>query len=189
MKLLTKSLLILSAFLFLFGCATKQGTLPSFEAKQFDSSMYTSKVDNFLILFDASSSMSHKFNGNKKFNIAQSLVYRMNDTIPEMGQTAGLRSAGHSPNVSKKATELFYGMEKYFSHNLENKFEKITEAGGASPMFKALDEAVTDLKDLSGMSAVVIISDGLDLPGNVLDSAKNLKGSYGSSVFLPNPCW
>ena len=189
MRLLTRSLLTIFAFLFLFGCAAKQmSTLPSFEAKQFDKNMYASKVDNFLILFDASSSMYFKYNGMKKFNIAQALVYRMNETIPEMGQTAGLRSFGHSPKVSKYSTQLFYGMEKYLSHNLENSFEKITEPGGFSPLYKALDAAGTeDLKGLSGaMNAVIMISDGLDLPGDVLASAKKLKDLYGSSIcFYP----
>ncbi|NOX35374.1 MAG: OmpA family protein [Deltaproteobacteria bacterium] len=183
MRLLTKSLLTFIAFLFLFGCATKQmSTLPSFEAKQFDKNMYSSKVDNFLILFDASSSMALY----GKFDVARALVYRMNETIPEMGQTAGLRSFGHSPRVSKNDTELFYGMEKYFSHNLENNFEKITEPGGFSPLYKALHEAETDLKGLSGNTALIIISDGLDLPGDVLASAKGLKELYGDSIcFYP----
>ncbi len=187
MRLLTKSLLTLFAFLFLFGCASKQmGSLPSFEAKQFDKTMYASKVDNFMILFDASSSMGERFNGNTKFSIAQALVHRMNDTIPELGQIAGLRSAGHSVNVSKNPTELFYGMEKYFSHNLENNFEKITEPGGTSPVYRAIDDAGTDLKGLGGMNAVIIISDGLDLPGDVLASAKRLKSLYGDSIcFYP----
>ncbi|MCD4719662.1 MAG: OmpA family protein [Desulfobacula sp.] len=187
MRLLTKSLLTFFAFLFLFGCAAKQMAIPSFEAKQFDKSMYASKVDNFLILFDASSSMSGKFNGTEKFNIAQALVYRMNDTIPEMGQTAGLRSFGHSPKVSKNSTELFYGMEKYFSHNLENNFEKITEPGGLSKLHMAFDAAGTDFEGLSGdMNAVIIISDGLQIPAPVLKSAKALKALYGSSIcFYP----
>ncbi|WP_300457615.1 OmpA family protein [Desulfobacula sp.] len=188
MRLLIRGLLTFFAFLFLFGCASKQmATMPSFQAKQFNTNKYESKVDNFLIIFDASSSMDEKINGIKKFTTAQTLVHRMNDTIPEMGQTAGVRSFGHLNSVSKKSSELFYGMEKYFSHNLENNFEKITKPGGPSPMYQALDAAGTDFEGLSGdMNAVVIITDGRDLPGNVLASAKKLKDLYGSSIcFYP----
>lgn len=184
MRLFTRSLLTFFAFLFLFGCATKQtATLPSFEAMQFDKSMYSSKVDNFLILFDASSSMRH----DNKFDTAQALVTRMNDTIPEMGQIAGLRSFGHEPSVSKNATELFYGMEKYFSHNLQNNFEKITMPGGFTPMDKAFMVAGNDLKGLSGdMNAVIIVTDGLDKAGGALAAAKALKNLYGDSIcFYP----
>jgi len=151
MKLLVRSLLTFLAVLFLFGCAAKQtSTLPAFEAKQFDTDAYAPKIDNFLIIFDASSSMRHEYNGAEKFEIAQAIVNRMGETIPQMGQTAGLRSFGHSPKVSKNQTELFYGMEKFSSNNLKNNFAKITEPGGLSKLYMALEEAKTDLEGLSG---------------------------------------
>jgi OOP family OmpA-OmpF porin len=183
MKFFSKSLLLLAAFLFLFGCAVPQMNLPPFEAVKFDKNLYTSKVDNFLIVFDASSSMYENYNGTKKFNIAQALVERMNQTIPELGQTAGLRSFGHSPAVSSKQTELFYGMEKFSSKNLADKFKKITEPGGTTPLFSALDTARADLKGLPGkMSAVIIISDGLETDGNAAAAAKALNAAYGDTI-------
>ncbi len=188
MKFLTRTLLTLFTFMFLFGCAAKtMDTLPSFEAKQFDSSMYSSKVDNFLIIFDASSSMFDKYNGTKKFHIARAVVDRMNQTIPELGQTAGLRSFGHSPKVSKQATKLFYGMETYSTRNLTSNFAKVSEPGGFSPLYRALDEAGKDLATKPGIhNAAIIVSDGRDLPGDVLASAQNLKDIYGSSIcFYP----
>lgn len=187
MKLFSKSALFVAAFLFLFGCAVPQLNIPPFEAAKFDKNMYTSKVDNFLIVFDASSSMYEKYKGNKKFDIAQALVQRMNQTIPEMGQTAGLRSFGHSPVVSSKSTELIYGMEKFSSKNLADKFKKVTEAGGTTPLFTAINTVGTDLKGLSGkMNAVIIISDGLGNDGNALAAATALKAAYKDSIcFYP----
>lgn len=188
MKFFTQSLVAVFVFLFLFGCAAKQmSTLPEFEAKIFDAGVYESKVDNFLILFDASSSMHEKYNGNKKFNIARQIVSRMNDTIPELGQTAGLRSFGHSPEVSKKTVKLFHGMEKYFSHTLENNFEKIKKAGGFSPMDRAMNASSGDLEGLSGdMNAVIMVTDGRVPAGNVITAAKALKGQYGDTIcFYP----
>ena len=183
MRLLTKSLLLFMTFLFLFGCATKQmRTLPSFEAKTFDPGMYASKVDNFLVIFDASSSLDTYDN----FIVSRAIMTRMNETLPELGQTAGLRSFGHSPKLSNASTLLFYGMEKYSTQNLKTRFDKISEAGGFSPMYKAFDQAKTDLKGLSGNMAVIIISDGLALGGDARASAKNLKDLYGSSIcFYP----
>ena len=188
MRLLMRSLLTLFAFLFLFGCAAKQMSKPaSFAPVNFDKAAYTSKVDNFLIVFDASSSMRYPLNQETKFNKAQALVNRLNLTLPELGQTAGLRSFGHSPKVSKKTTELFYGMEKYSTANLDKNFKKIFEPGGLTPLGRGLNAAQADFKGLSGESnAVIIITDGEDLSGDVLPSAKALKKLYGSSIcFYP----
>jgi len=188
MRLLMRGLLTLFAFLFLFGCAEKQIIKSApFTAVNFDKAAYTSKVDNFLIVFDASSSMRYPLNQETKFNKAQALVNRLNLTLPELGQTAGIRSFGHSPKVSKKSTELFYGMEKYSTDKLDKNFKKIFEPGGTTPLGKGLNAAQADFKGLSGESnAVIIITDGEDLPGDVLASAKALKELYGSSIcFYP----
>ncbi len=187
MKRFAKILLVLSAFLFFFGCAGKDMVeLPPFDAVSFDKNNYTSKVDTFLILFDASSSMSQDGKTYNKFKVARGLVDRMNAMLPELNQTAGLRSCGHSVNVSEKETELFYGMERYSTAKLKAGFDKITEAGGPSPLFKAIDAAVDDFaKYKNGSKAVVFISDGLDLPGNIIASAKNLKKTYPNICFYP----
>lgn len=184
-----KSLVLVIAFSFLAGCSLFEKQvkpIPTFSAEQYNSDMYSSKVDNFLIIFDASSSMDEEYYGISKFKIAQELVLRLNETVPELGQVAGVRSFGHDPGVSKKNTQLFYGMEKYNSDNLKDNFGKISRPGGTSPLNKAFGAAGTDLKDLSGETAVIIISDGLDLPGDPLASAKVLNAAYGSSIcFYP----
>ena len=186
MKSLTKPLLLLITFLFFFGCASKQSMqLPEFSAKSFGSG-YTSKVDTFHILFDASSSMAENSGGYNKFEVARAVVERMNATLPELGQVAGLRSFGHSGKVTKKATELFYGMGRYSTAGLQAGLDKVTEAGGPSPMFRAIDEAVLDLDGFgNGRIAVLFITDGLDLPGDILASSKKLKAAYPNACFYP----
>lgn len=186
MKLLVKALLTFLAFAFLFGCAEKQmSTLPNFEARQFDTSMYSSKVDNFLIVLDASSSMRHDYMGNSKFLRGKAVAERLNATIPELGQVAGLRTFGHSDAVSKNHTELFYGMENYNSAGLTKGLEKVTEPGGWSPLGTAL--VAVGEKDLAGLpgihNAVIIISDGLDMEPKI-ESIQALKDKYGSSICL-----
>ncbi|MFH2092595.1 MAG: OmpA family protein [Pseudomonadota bacterium] len=188
MKFFTKALLILSAFLFLFGCASKQmAPLPEFNAVTFDKNNYTSRVDTFLILFDASSSMSHDSAGYNKFQVAKAVAERMNATLPELSQIGGLRSFGHSPKVSSQGTELFFGMGRYTTAGLKAGLDKITEAGGPSPMNTAIDEAVLDFDGFDNASkAVIFITDGLDMPGDILKSAKALKARYGDSIcFYP----
>ncbi len=187
-KFLFQSLLSMLAFLFLFGCATKKPVveLPSFSAKQFNTAMYESKVNNFVVVLDASSSMRHDYMGNSKFVTAKAIAERLNATIPEMGQTAGLRTFGHAPEVSKNHTELFYGMGKYNSAAMAEKLNLVTAPGGWSPLGTALDAVQTDLDGLSGRhNAVVIISDGMDMEPKI-KMAQDLKDKYGDAIcFYP----
>ena len=185
-EIFIKSVLLLFGLAMVFGCSTKQLNMSDFTPQQFSGSQYASKVDNFSIIFDASSSMHEKYNHVRKFEIAKTLTCRMNATIPELGQTAGLRSFGHAQAVSTKMTELFYGMETYSSKKLSGGMAKITEPGGNSPLCAALDATQDDLKGLSGKHAVIIISDGAAMPGKVVASAKALKDMYGSRIcFYP----
>ena len=69
--------------------------------------MYVPKIDNFLIVFDASISMKNKIKEETKLDIAKAIVDRINQTILELGQTAGLRSFGHAPEV-KGVYQFFY---------------------------------------------------------------------------------
>ncbi|WDP84520.1 MAG: OmpA family protein [Desulfobacter sp.] len=186
-KLLVQSLLSIIAFLFLFGCATKKTVEhPSFSAKKFDAAMYKSKVDTFVIVLDASSSMRHGDKGHSKFVTAKAIAERLNMTIPELGQTAGLTTFGHADSVSKNLTERFYGMTEYNSAALANKLALVTEPGGWSPLGTALTAVATDLESTAGTNnAVVIISDGLDMEPKIAQ-VQALKDKYGSSIcFYP----
>nr|WP_320189965.1 OmpA family protein [uncultured Desulfobacter sp.] len=185
-KRFMQAVLTLTAFLFLFGCAAKEPAgLPSFSAKQFDASMYQSKVANFVIILDASSSMEDDCMGNPKFMIGQAVAEQMNMTIPELGQTAGLRTFGHADSISKNETELFYGMENYNSAALAEKLAEVSKAGGYSPLGSAMTAMGADLESLPGKTAVIIISDGLDMEGDTAQ-AQAVKEQYGDAIcFYP----
>ncbi len=186
-KFLVQSLLSVIAFLFLFGCATKTPIeLPPFSPTIFNTEVFESKVDNFIVTFDASSSMRHDYNGTSKFAIAKELGHRLNLTIPELGQTAGLRSFGHDPSVSRRHTELLYGMEKYSTTGAAGTLKSITKPGGWSPLGTALDAVQLDLEGLPGLhNSVIIISDGMDMEPKIAH-VQALKDKYGSSIcFYP----
>ncbi|WP_022665522.1 OmpA family protein [Desulfospira joergensenii] len=186
-KFLVQSLMSVLTLFFLFGCATKMpADLSSFSAKQFDPNMYTSKVDNFLIILDASSSVDQlKMNGEPtNFVIAKAIAERMNMTIPELGQTAGLRTFGHHPSITKDPTKLFYGMVPYSTADLDKSLAKVTKPGGTSPLGLAFDAAAMDFENLGGVhNAVIVIADGLQMP-RAIASAQNLKDKYGSSICI-----
>ncbi len=178
---------LLALALFAMGCAQKAPSLslPSFHAKTFAPAAYDSKVDNFIVILDASSSMTDGAHNGEKFAIAKALAHRLNQTLPELGQTGGLRTFGHHDAVSTNATERFYGMATYTSAGLASGLDKVTQAGGTSPMAKAIAATQADLKSLSGSrNAVVLITDGLDMEGSV-KSAQALKNAFPDICFYP----
>jgi OOP family OmpA-OmpF porin len=178
----------LTAILFLSGCVASGPVkpLPSFSATTFNSSQYASKVDNFLVLFDASSSMLDCYNGNKKSFIAKTFITRMNQTIPQLGQNAGFRAFGQKTSASNIDTELFYGMSNYSTSEFATGIDKVTP-GGYTPLYKALEAAEKDLENLSGNKAIIIVSDGQKtdmIVPNTLDYAQKLKDKFGSSLCI-----
>jgi OOP family OmpA-OmpF porin len=180
-KWVIQSFLSVLALTFLFGCAAKEPVdFGTFTPAQFDLEKKESKVDNFLVIMDASSSMRH----DNKFDIAKTVVERMNMTIPELGQTAGLRTFGHDPSVCTNKTKLFYGMEPYATAAMADGLGNVTKPGGTSPLDEALAAAQTDLETLPGTNnAVIIISDGKDMT-DVRAQAQALKDRFGSSLCI-----
>lgn len=178
-----KTALILFSFTFLFSCAQKGINFSSSEFQPVDGSNYLSKVDNFLVVLDSSSSMNEKYNGNKKIDIAKQIAGGMNVTLPEMGQTGGLRTLGHSQRISRESTKLFYGMEKYSSAGFAKGLDVISETGGTTPLSKAINAAASDFEGLSGnRNALIVISDGNENLGSSVEQAKALKEKYGASL-------
>ena len=176
---------ILFSFTLLFSCAQKGPNLSPSVSQQLDGSMYVSKVDNFLVVFDTSSSMNSKYNGNKKIDIAKRIAADMNNTLPEMGQIAGLRTFGHSHQVSKKLTELFYGMEKYSSAAFAGGLNEVAESGGTTPLSMAINAAAGDFNELPGdHNALIVISDGVENGGSSEEKATQLKEKYGTSLCI-----
>ena len=183
--LLKTTFIMILGFMYL-GCAAKGpvSPLPTFTPQMLDASNYTSKVDNFIVIFDGSSSMGEYSLDQKKFTVARAVVSRMNQTLPELGQTAGIRSFGHHKTVSKKHTMLFYGMAPYSTDSFKKGFDPIKAPGGTSPLYKALDAARTDLEKISGKTALLIISDGKDMGALAVASAKTIKDAHGASLCI-----
>ncbi len=180
-KWVIQSFLSVLALTFLFGCAAKEPVdFGTFTPAQFDLEKKESKVDNFLVIMDASSSMGH----DNKFATAKTVVERLNMTIPELGQTAGLRTFGHDPSVCKDKTRLFYGMELYTTGAMADGLKDVTKPGGNSFLDAALAATQTDLEALSGTNnAVIIISDGKNMT-KVPAQAQALKDAFGSSLCI-----
>jgi len=114
----------------------------------------------------------------------QHLAQLFNDTIPDLKLTAGLRDfAGRSWPGRDYDTKLWYGMAPWVKTDLEKSIFAANTYGVESPLDKALDAATMDLKPLAGKSAVIVFTDGLEMP-KAPASARAMKAALGDNVCI-----
>ncbi|MBL0714511.1 MAG: OmpA family protein [Desulfosarcina sp.] len=185
---------LLAVILMVIGCSTPQ-PLTSFSPYDFNSKFssgeYEPKVDNFVVVFDASSSMDESYKGqvhtdHSKFTVAKDLVHRMNVTMPAMPIQGGMNAFGLNPKVSKSPTETVYGLTGYTQAGLEQGLGAVTKTGGTTPMGLGLEAAGDMLKNTSGDVAVIVFSDGKENTYSTaaVQAAEALKTQYGNRLCL-----
>jgi OOP family OmpA-OmpF porin len=184
-----KGLIWAGALLLLAGCAAGQGkqVIPDFSAVNLNPSLksgeYQLQTENFLIILDASQSMS-SFRGDDDFRMAKEVVSRLNRTLPDVRLKGGLRSFGHSMSVSREPTTIFAPFGDYNPASIEKGLAQIREPGGNSRLDSALLAAIDDLKGASGRTAVIVVSDGLGMGAAPERAAEELKKTYGERLCL-----
>ena len=190
---LVTSLLALILVFVLSGCAGKSTkttsdlscTAVDFNA-MLDSGEYQKKVDNFIIIQDATSSMNKKEwsagSGPSRLAISKGLVSCLNNTLPENFDVyAGMRIFG-SPSSENG---LVYGMSWYSKAGLEEGVLAVKGTGDRTDLSDSISDASNDLKQVSGKTAVIIFSDG----GKSKDidpvaAAASMKEVYGENVCI-----
>jgi OOP family OmpA-OmpF porin len=179
----------------LSGCATTMKPVPAQDLNpKIKSGALVQKTNNFEVILDTSASMDEPYQWNHfaytspvkttVLEYEQHLARLFNDTIPNLKLTAGLRDfAGMRMLGRNYETKLWYGMSPWAKADLEKAIFAVNTAGVESPLEKALDAATMDLKPLAGKSAVIIFSDGLDMPKAVA-SAQAMKAAMKENICI-----
>ncbi len=186
--------LVLSVILVMIGCSTPQ-PMTSFTPQDFDAELrsgkYEPKVDNFIVVFDASSSMNETYEGSvnaghSKFAVAKDLVHRMNVTMPALPIQGGMTAFGMDPNVAKNPTTVVYGPTDYTQAGMEEGLNAISTPGGTTPLGLGLTGAGEMLKDARGDAAVILVSDGKENTTTTpaIEAAEALKQQFGPNLCL-----
>jgi OOP family OmpA-OmpF porin len=189
----------------LSGCAGQPTpSFQPFEPEHLDSKVrsgyYTQKVDNFLVVMDASGSMDDTYLGTgfpetssaDKLSVEKEFLSRMNKTIPSLQLNSGLRTFGFGPCLSWSFTELNAPMAPYSQSGFQTSVDDLECAGGGSPLTDALDAAAEDIQPTQGKVALIVVSDGKNPSGNPHTSVRKLKQQFGDrlclhSVWVGNP--
>jgi OmpA-OmpF porin, OOP family len=180
-KNLLKSLIFILSVAFIFSCAGPQTPI-TFQATQFPAERYQPGVDNFMIVFDSSSSMGDRYNGQEKLAIAKAVTSSMNLTLPELNFTSGMRTFGHCTSVTREPSVLVYGLTKYTTAGLGSAIDGVNCAGGTTPLGTAISGANEDLKGVSGKTALIIVSDGKDLLHSPQAEIATMASDFGNRL-------
>lgn len=179
------STLVLLAVAGLFtGCAgLKADKQPmEFTPASFAAGQYDAKVNNFQVILDASMTMGDA--GQRELQSAKNLASAINRSIPaDLTLNGGLRSFGHSDRQSPNLTDLVYGMTSHTQSGFQQGLDKIKYAGGNSPLGAALLAAGQDLAGTQGKSAIIVISDGLQME-DAPAAAKKIKAEMGDRLCI-----
>lgn len=143
-------------------------------------------VSNFIVVFDASSSMGERDRDldQSKFASAKDFLAAMNMTLPPGVFNGAIRSFGHGSCMPKDDTLMITPFAMHSMGDITNGSMMIKCAGGTSPLSRALDAVKEDLKGLSGRTAVIVLSDGEDMNDTGVKSAKALEAAYGGRVCI-----
>jgi len=161
------------------GCAatkTTKVTLP--EARKISVEKYTNKVDNFMVLMDASYSMTYTHKNQVKYDIARNIAEYMNQTMPDMKINGAMKTFGHASEVTSKNVFDTYTQAPYTKAALKAGIDKVKSAGGLSPLSDALEASCEEIKTYKGTTSIVVISDGEEMTtgstNEALDKLKKL---------------
>jgi len=168
----------------LFSCAAPQvqTTQALFSPYTLEVDQYEPKVDNFMVILDKSSSMSWKYNEQRRLTIAKDFLSAMNQTIPDMKLNGAFRTFGTSG--FGEPTALIYGPAEYSRKEFQGALDAAQRAIGRSPLGAAITAAAADLKESEGQIAVIIVSDGADMDTTPITAANNMKAQFGDRVCI-----
>lgn len=192
-KALVKGGLIVGLVLLMVSCATAPQPMAPFSAQDLNgkvqSGEYMAKPENFVVVFDSSSSMAEAYKGqlntgNSKFAVAKDLVDRMNQTIPVLPIQGAVVTFG--TGISKAPVTTVYGLTDYTQDGLAEGIGRVSKPGGTTPMGLGMAEASALLKDAQGDIAIIVFSDGEEYSPSTpaLDAANALKEQFGDRLCL-----
>jgi OOP family OmpA-OmpF porin len=170
---------------FLAGCVGTYTSRP-FTPASVDTSAYVAKVDAFVVVIDASSSMNYYYTDFRpNFFTAKDIINNMNQTIPTLGYKSALVGFGTGCCVNHEDAIVLYGPATYRRADFANGLSKLECAGGRTPMSEGIDVGAETVKAASGKVALILVSDFSEIDsGAVSDVVDKLKAEYGDRLCI-----
>jgi OOP family OmpA-OmpF porin len=175
------AVLIFATAMFAQACASSHHRL-GFEPGSIKTDTYVRKVDQFVVIADGSMSMADRSHGQRKLGISEDFLVSLNQTIPDLGYDGGLRTFGRGLCKSMGKTVSIIEVGNYLSSSFGDGVARFNCANGTSPLNLALDATGADLFNRDVKTAIVIVSDGLDMNKKEIAAAEALRSSFGDNI-------
>jgi OOP family OmpA-OmpF porin len=171
---------------FMLGCAAQKASIQAVDLNpKITSGQMVQKVDTFVVIFDKTHSMNELYKNDTKLNQQKRLVALLDNTIPNLKLTGGLRIFGQLTFFGDASSKAVYWDTDYKKPGLTQAIAPFSLGTGFSPLDAALDGAAADLRSQSGRMAVIAFSDGEDMEKyKPAAAAKRLKDAYGDRVCI-----
>jgi OOP family OmpA-OmpF porin len=162
-------------------CASSKSAL-SFEPGHIDTSKYVRKLDQFVVIADGSLSMADRWRRQRKLGISEDFMVSLNQTIPDLGYDGGLRTFGKGLCKSRGRTVSIIEVGEYLGSSFSDGFARYSCANGTSPLNLAIEAAGADLSGRDARTAIVIVSDGLNMGRKEVAAAEALASAFGDKL-------
>lgn len=176
----------------LSGCATQSAnSFQPFQAQDLNSSVQSGelrqKTNTFFVINDSSSSMGDTYSGSEfsslsKLSVEKELLNRMNQTLPNVTLSSGLRSFGFGSCIGLGYSKLNQAVQPHSSSSFSEAINSLTCSSGGTPVSAAFTAANADLATASGNIAVILLSDGHSYGVSPVPAIKSLKETYGDKL-------
>jgi outer membrane protein OmpA-like peptidoglycan-associated protein len=164
-------------------CASSQHRV-SFAPGSINTEKYVKKVDQFVVIADGSLSMADRSQGQRKLSISEDLLASLNQTIPSLDYEGGLRTFGRGLCGSEGKTVSIIQVADYLSSAYGDGVARYGCANGTSPLNLAIDAASADLVNKGRPTAIVIVSDGLNMGQKEIAAARSVKAAFGDNLTI-----
>ena len=183
-SLIRTALLSITSAAFLIGCASTTYNPAPFTPVNMDASAYNTRVDAFVVVMDASSSMEYSDQGRKKFHSAKDVVSHMNQTIPELNYKSALLGFGSNSCLNWEKARVVSGPATYRTVDFSNGLNMLECAGGVSPMEDGVYAGGSTVQG-SGQIALILVSDFLKINSDaVIAKVDALETEYGDRLCI-----
>ena len=179
------TLLSIVAAGFLAGCASPVYTPKPFTPASLNPSAYVPKVDAFVVVVDASSSMNSSSAGRPMFFTAKDVVNSLNQTIPELGYESALVGFGSGSCLHGESARVVYGPAIYRREDFAKGLSMLECAGGVTPMSDGLSLAAGLPKAGADEIALILVSDFLQIDARAVNAAVDkLRAGYDNRLCI-----